>query len=438
MDLIIIWLVAIVLFAIFAIPFVRKKKDMENRTEEADLFALQYGLKEPTTLHPIVNPDECIGSGTCVEICPEQDVLGLRNGQAIAVTPANCIGHGLCERSCPVEAIQLVFGSERRGVDIPRIKANFETNVDGIYIIGELGGMGLIRNAFEQGHQCIEAIAKEQHRAPGGVYDLLIVGCGPAGLAASIYSKNHGLRFVTFEREALGGTVSTYPRKKLVMTAPIDIPGYKKLNHREISKEELISIWEDVVDKLSLDEHIHTGSIVHDVIRNKDHSFTVKTSHGEFKTLRVVLAIGRRGIPRKLNIPGESLPNVAYSLREPDQFENDTITVVGGGDSAVEAALALSEQPGNKVRISYRRDVFNRIKPGNRERLQAAEAAKKVEILWSTNVIQNDPHQVIIKKEDGSEFNLENDYLFIFAGGELPTPFLKQMGIEIDTKFGEP
>lgn len=438
MDLLIIWIVAIVLFSMFAIPFVRKKKDMENHTEEADLFALQYGLKEPTTLHPIVNPDECIGSGRCVEICPEQDVLGLRNGQAIAVSPANCIGHGLCERSCPVEAIQLVFGSERRGVDIPRIKANFETNVDGIYIIGELGGMGLIRNAFEQGHQCIEAIAQEHKKASNGVYDLLIVGCGPAGLAASIYSKHYGLRFATFEREALGGTVSTYPRKKLVMTAPIDIPGYKKLTHKEIFKEELISIWEDVVDKLSLNEDIHTGAIVHDVIRNEDQTFTVSTSVGDYKTLRVVLAIGRRGIPKKLNIPGEQLPNVAYSLREPDQFENDKITVVGGGDSAVEAALALAEQPGNKVSISYRRDVFSRIKPGNRERIQAAEAAKKVEVLWSTNVAQNDSDKITLKKDDGSEFTLPNDYLFIFAGGELPTPFLKQMGIEIDTKFGEP
>lgn len=438
MDMLIIWIVAIVLFAFFAIPFTRKKKNMENRTEEADLYALEYGLKEPTTLHPIVNPDECIGSGRCVEICPEHDVLGLRNGQAIAVSPANCIGHGLCERSCPVEAIQLVFGSERRGVDIPRIKANFETNVDGIYIIGELGGMGLIRNAFEQGRQCIEGILKEHRKAPEGVYDLVIIGCGPGGLSASIHSKHHGMRFVTFEREALGGTVSTYPRKKLVMTAPITIPGYKKLTHKEISKEELIDIWEDVVDKLSLDDDIKTGVIVNDVSRNNDRTFTVKTAHGSFKTMRVVLAIGRRGIPRKLKIPGEDLPNVTYSLREPDQFENDRITVVGGGDSAIEAALALSERPGNKVRISYRRNAFNRIKPGNRERVQAAEEAGQVEVLWSTNIVKNERDKVTIKHDDGSETSFPNDYLFIFAGGELPTPFLKQMGIEINTKFGEP
>ena len=438
MDLLIIWIVAIVLFALFAIPFMRKKKYMENRTEEADVLALQYGLKEPTSLHPIVNPDLCIGSGRCVEVCPEHDVLGLRNGQAIAVSPANCIGHGLCERSCPVEAIQLVFGSEKRGVDIPRIKANFETNVDGIYIIGELGGMGLIRNAFEQGHQCIESIVREHRRAADGVYDLVIVGCGPAGLAASIHSKHNGLRFITFEREALGGTVSTYPRKKLVMTAPIEIPGYKKLTHREIYKEELIDIWKDVVDKLSLREDIHTGIAMQGITRNDDHTFTIKTSQREYRTLRVVLAIGRRGIPRKLNIPGEDLPNVAYSLREPDQFENDRITVVGGGDSAVEAALALSEQPGNEVRLSYRRDAFSRIKPGNRERLQAAEASKQVQVLFSTNITKNEIDKVTIKKEDGSEFTIPNDYLFIFAGGELPTPFLKKIGIEINTKFGEP
>jgi len=439
-DALLVPLIGAALVAVVLLPFLFRHR----RREASSLEAEAEGLHEPVTLHPVIDPAGCILTGSCIDICPEGDVFGLIDGRVKVISPARCIGHGLCERSCPMDAIQLVFGTEKRGIDIPRIQANFETNVPGLYIVGELGGMGLIGNAFEQGRQCIEGIVREMRgesgRAGEPELDLLIVGCGPAGLSASLSAKEAGLRFLTVEREDIGGTVRHYPRKKLVLTRPVKVPGYGKLNFREVSKEQLIETWEEIVASAGLE--VATGETV-TAIRPRSGGtdagaaagFVVTTSAREIETRRIVLAIGRRGIPRKLGVPGEELAKVAYSLREPESFAGDRIVVVGGGDSAVEAALALAEQPGNAVWISYRGDGFRRVKPKNHERVEAALAAGSLEILWSTNLVRVEPDAVVIRN-GGGETTLANDYAFIFAGGELPTKFLQDCGIEIDTKFG--
>ena len=154
---------------------------------------------EPASLHPVIDPARCIGCGSCLKACPEQEhheVLGIIGGRAALMNPADCIGHGACKTACPVEAITLVFGTERRGVDIPLLTPSFETNVPGIFIAGELGGMGLIRNALEQGRQAVEAIRSGRgKREPGDALDLVIVGAGPAGFAASLTAKSNGHAF---------------------------------------------------------------------------------------------------------------------------------------------------------------------------------------------------------------------------------------------------
>lgn len=433
-DTLLIGALGAVLVLLIMLPFYRRQRNLERTTAEAEDLAKRYGLTEPLSLHPVVDVGACIGTGNCVSVCPEGDVLGFRHGQAFVVSPARCIGHGLCERACPTEAISLVFGSAKRGVEIPRVKQNFESNVPGLYIIGELGGMGLIRNAFEQGRQCIEGIARES-RGPADALDVVIVGCGPAGLSASLHCLHHGLRFATLEKEDIGGTVRYYPRKKIVMTSTVKVPGYGKLAFREISKEELIDIWEDIVERTQL--KVNLGETVTSVARGSDGCFTVTSGARAYTTRRVVLAIGRRGVPRKLGVPGEELPKVIYSLREPEAYQKDRILVVGGGDSAVEAALALSDQPGNEVKMSYRGERFSRIKPGNLQRIEEAIARRCVEVLWKTNVVEITAKTVVCKN-GGEPLALPNDVVAVFAGGELPLKFLESCGVQVDRKFGEP
>jgi len=433
-DTLTVWIVGLALSTAAVVPMIVRTRRRELETDEAEAQALAYGLHEPATLHPVVDPALCIGTGSCVDVCPEGLVLGIRRGQGIAIAPASCIGHGLCERACPVEAIQLVFGTRTRGVDIPRIKADFETNVPGLYVIGELGGMGLIRNAFEQGRQCIEGIRRKAVQGGDELLDLVIVGAGPAGLAASLYAREAGLRFVTLEREPdPGGTVRHYPRKKLVMSSPLRVPGIGKVGAHEMVKEDLIGLWA----RLAADLPIHTDCTVK-AVHHAGNGFAVETSRYGYHARRVILAIGRRGVPRKLGVPGEDLDNVQYALAEPDAFRGDRVLVVGGGDSAIEAALAISEQPRTKVRISYRRDQFSRIKPANRDRVGQAIEGGEVEVYWSTSVTRVERDKVWLESDKPSlcPRTLANDQVLIFAGGELPTPFLRACGVEIDTKFG--
>lgn len=432
------WLVAIALVGIFVVPYLIKHWKREQHAAEVYEKSIEQGVEEPDTLHPVINPNACICTGNCIEACPEKDVLGLLSGAALAINPTHCVGHGLCERVCPVDAIQLVVGTAQRGVDIPRIQENFETNVPGIFVIGELGGMGLIRTAFEQARQCIEGIARNKKPEKQGVFDVVIIGCGPAGLAASLHCKDQGLRFVTLEKEDVGGTVRYYPRKKLVMTFPLNVPGYGKLNFKSIIKEELIALWSDIIQKTELAKHIHTGVQMKSAERTPEGVHLITTDKQQYLAHNVILAIGRRGTPRKLNIPGEESPNVAYSLLDPDQYQHNRVMVVGGGDSAIEAAVALSNEPGNKVRLSYRKEAFSRIKPGNTERIQEAIQSGKVEFLGGSNLTHISSTDVDYTDASGTTHKVENDYVFIMIGGTLPTAMLKELGIKIDTKFGQP
>ncbi len=433
------WMITVALVLLFVLPYFVIHLRREKAVEAKFTKSLEAGLEEPDTLHPIIDPNACMCTGNCVAACPEQDVLGLLGGTALAIQPDKCVGHGLCERVCPTEAIKLVVGTSTRGVDIPRIQENFETNIPGMFVIGELGGMGLIRNAFEQARQCVEGIVAQlkKHNDPE-VLDLLIVGCGPAGLAASLNAKEKGIRFLTIEKEDIGGTVRYYPRKKMVMTAPVMVPGYGKLKIRSIVKEDLIQLWEDIVEKTALRPFIHTREAFVQAHPNDAGYFDVVTDKGSYMASQIILAIGRRGTPRKLGVDGEEAINVAYSLIEPEHYQNNQVMVVGGGDSAVECALALSEQPGNTVRLSYRKDRFTRVKQGNRKLLEEAIEANRIEFLSSTELQAIEKHQVTYSNQDGKAFTAENEFVFVMIGGTLPTGTLRELGIKIDTKFGEP
>ena len=395
--------------------------------------AKEEGLFEPVSLYPLINLDACIQSGACVTACPEKDILGINNGGGVLINASNCVGHGACFHACPVEAISLVIGTEKRGVDLPHVNEDYETNIPGIYIAGELGGMGLIKNSVEQGCSVVENIVKSKVTKGDADYDLVIVGAGPAGIAASLACKKHGLSFITLEQDTLGGTVYTYPRAKIVMTSPMELPLHGKVKLTNTNKGELLSLWNEVLSKNEI--KIHEKTKVEEVVPEGEY-FIVKTNKGEALTAKsVLLAIGRRGSPRKLNVPGENLEKVAYRLLEPENIHNKKVMVVGGGDSAVESALLLAEQ--NEVILSYRKDKFSRIKPKNREKILAAIENKELEVQYNTNVLRIfDKTITLAGSEVKDEIVVENDQIYIFAGGELPTQFLQKAGVEITKRFG--
>jgi thioredoxin reductase (NADPH) len=416
--------------------YTRRRNAAEQRNRVAKQEAESVGLAEPVSLHPVIDPSQCVGCAACVRACPEQPehvVLGLINGKASLLSAGDCIGHGACRAACPVGAISLVFGSERRGVDIPTLTPDFETSVPGIFIAGELGGMGLIRNALEQGRRAVDVIAARAggERDPA-MLDLVIVGAGPAGFSASLAAMAKRMRCVTIEQDSLGGCVFQYPRGKVVMTAPAELPLVGKVRFRNTSKEELLAFWQEVERKTGVP--IRYKEQVENIVRVND-GFFVRTNRGELRTRFVLLAIGRRGTPRKLGVEGEQLPKVVYRLLDAEQYRGKRVLVVGGGDSALEAATSIAELGHTEVTLSYRGDAFARAKARNRERLQHATASGALRTLFKSNVLKIEPDAVLVDC-DGRQARLPNDAVIVSAGGLLPTPFLQSIGIAIETKHG--
>lgn len=409
------------------------------RREEAEARvlldeAMSAGTHEPSTIYPWVNPSLCMGSGTCVSVCPEDAVLQVIDGRARLVNGSECVGHGACAAACPTQAIELRFGTERRGVDIPALDTEFQTNVPGIYVVGELGGMGLIANAVRQGVEAVGYIAGTLPKRAGGALDIVIVGGGPAGIGASLEATRRGLTHVVIEQDELGGSIRHFPRQKIVMSHGLTLPGRPPIASATISKEELVDLLLDAVKDAQLP--ICERETVLGVRRLPDGVFEVQTSKRFPRAMRVLLAVGRRGSPRKLGVPGEDLAKVAYRLLDPELIQHSHVLVVGGGDSAIEAACSLADFPTNRVTISYRGDSFGRAKAANRARLDAAVERGALVVLWKSEVSSITPDRVFLTTPEGEKV-IPNDLVFVFAGGVLPTNFLLAAGVEVERHFGE-
>jgi len=425
---------AILMILIILLVYIKKQRRESKEVDIKIEHAKEEGIHEPVSLYPVVDPNRCIKSGACIDACPEHDILGIRNGKATIINASHCIGHGACFRACPVEAISLWIGTEKRGVDLPDVGPTFETNVPGVYIAGELGGMGLIKNAVSQGREAVENIVKSLKKDVKADYDLIVVGAGPAGISATLAAKKYNLKVLTLEQDTLGGTVYTFPRKKIVMTSPMDLPLYGKVKFHETSKAELLDLWQSVLSKNNI--NIKENSKVEAIVP-EGKIFKVETTAGDiYSTKTVLIAIGRRGTPRKLNVKGEDTEKVAYRLLEPEEIKNKNILVVGGGDSAIESALLLADN--NKVTISYRSETFSRLKVRNADSIGEAIKNNLVTVLYSSKIVAIDTDTVSYSMNDSTEvLKMKNDMVYIFAGGELPTQFLKKIGIDVTTKYGE-
>jgi len=411
---------------------VRRQSRKEQACSSIHAEAVSCGLTEPPSLHPVINVERCIGCGACVDACHEKDVLGVVDGKAELIDPTRCIGHSACREACSMDAIELVFGTATRGMEIPHVRPNFETNAPGIFIAGELGGMGLIRNAVEQGRQAVESIHQKNGSAEDGQLDLLIVGAGPAGFAASLAAKQRDMKVVTIEQDTLGGTVASYPRGKLVMTKPAHLPLVGQMKFTETTKEHLLEYWESVERSTGID--INYSERLTQVSPDGA-GFHINTTRDSYRARSVLLAIGRRGTPRKLGVTGEELDKVTYRLIDPEQYAGKHLLVVGGGDSALEAACSIAEQPGTTVSLSYRSEAFTRARQKNRKRIEELRTAGKINLLMNSNVTHINTHAVHIE-QDGQNIELINQAVIICAGGILPSGFLANLGVEVATKHG--
>lgn len=430
MDTLWSWLIAAAVVGTFVLRYLvlNKRKEAAARAAAKNANIFTDG---PKAQHPHIHVDSCIGCGTCVDACPEGDVLTVLNGKAAIVKGYKCIGHGLCAEECPVGAITMVMAKAGASADMPHLSSAYETSIPNLFIAGELGGLALIKNAVNQAVTCTDIVAARigdlRNALPASdLYDLIIVGAGPAGISASLRASEHGIKTLTLEREEVGGTVSKYPRQKLVMTSPVEFPLYGRFHKTQLSKEELLAFWAKVMSRAELNIQTRTGADA--VHREDDGSFHLQTPAGALRARAVILAMGRAGTPRKLGVPGEDLPHVLYRLIEAEHYHNSDILIVGGGDSAVEAAMGLAHQAGNRVTLSYRREQFNRLKDRNIKRIEEHVKGKRVNVLFNSIPVEFRVGKVVLNV-GGDHREFANDHVWIFAGGTPPTDFLKATGI---------
>jgi len=428
-------LITLVIATLVTLLFVRGYLNKLKKREELARQAAEKGKvfsEGPKAQHPHIDTTYCIGCQTCTTVCPEGDVLAMLGGKAVIVNGYKCIGHSLCAEACPVGAITMVMASPSMSADMPRLTPEYETSIQNLFIVGELGGLALIKNAVNQGRDCVDTIANRMKTSAAtgnhsGVYDVLIVGAGPAGISASLRAIENKLNYITIERDEIGGTVAKYPRQKLVMTSPVEFPMYGKFKKTELSKENLLAFWDMILNRA--DFNVCTSAKVEDIKKEEYGIFTVTTATNSYRAHAVILALGRAGEPRKLGVKGEELPKVMYRLLEADHYVNKNILIVGGGDSAIEAAMGLANQSGNKVTLSYRQERFSRIKERNSKRIEDCIRSGKVKVLFKSSPVEFRPDAVILDV-NGSTQEIPNDFVWIFAGGTPPNDFLRKIGIE--------
>jgi thioredoxin reductase (NADPH) len=433
MDTLFAAIVGVVITLIFVRGYLKGLKKTEERARQAAEKGKLFS-EGPRSQHPHIDNNHCIGCGGCTSVCPEGDVLAMLGGKAVIINGYKCIGHALCADACPVGAITMVMAAPSMSADLPLLTAEHETSVANMFIAGELTGLALIKNAVNQGRECVDVIVNRLAAAGGqriGVYDVLIVGAGPAGISASLRAIEQKLNYLTLERDEIGGTVAKYPRQKLVMTSPVEFPMYGKFKKTELSKENLLAFWDMVLNRA--DFNVSTGEKVENIHKGTDQIFTVVTATNEYRARAVILALGKSGTPRKLGVKGEELPKVMYRLIEADHYISKHILVVGGGDSAVEAALGLAHQSGNQVTLSYRQAQFSRIKERNSKRIEDAMRSGKVKVLFNSAPAEFTANSVILDVA-GVRQAIENDFVWIFAGGSPPTDFLKKVGVQFGSR----
>jgi pSer/pThr/pTyr-binding forkhead associated (FHA) protein/thioredoxin reductase/ferredoxin len=386
----------------------------------------------PVKLQVNVNLEKCVGCANCVNACPTA-VLEIVRHKSTVVSASACTSCRECELVCPSGALTMApEGAPPRLIDLPDLDPHYQTNVPGLYLIGEAAGKSLVKNSANLGRVVVE------HMVAGGLQpgagaeagadvDIVCVGSGPGGLSAAIVAKRLGLTCAVLEKDRVyASTIQFCPKGKIFQAEPYDVKNISPLPIDDnITKEELIRRWDEVLRTEEIE--IRLGEEVLD-IRREQGLFVITTLRGIVTALRVVLAPGTRGSPRKLGVTGQELEKVSYMLVDAAEHRDQHLLVVGGGDSAVECAMALAEQPGNTVTISYRQSAFTRIKPRNHERLRAMLDAGRLRAVFDSVVqeVKLDDVDLVV---GGQTVPLRNDFVYCLLGADLPTVWLQQLGV---------
>jgi thioredoxin reductase/NAD-dependent dihydropyrimidine dehydrogenase PreA subunit len=384
---------------------------------------------------PLINASLCIGCGACIDVCPEKGALGLENGKAKLINPDLCKSHGDCAPACPTSGITLLAGGAKQVLRAPHTNSDFETNIPGLFVIGELGGLGLIKTAINEGRRVADVVRKRlgarltSSPAVANAYEAIVVGGGPAGLSAALSFHDYGVNYLVLEQGEIASTIRHYPRNKFLMEEPVEVPRFGKLLMNDTTKEALLQVWDEIVETTGV--RIETNQRVEQIEHLADHTLIkVATKEQEFYAPYVVLATGKRGSPRKLGVPGEELSKVTYRLIEAESYENCFAAVAGGGDSAVEAALALARSGRNTVSLIHRGSDFRRLRERNSSRLKEAEASGQLKVIRNAIITEIFVDSLEIQ-QNSQRMKQPNQFLFVLVGGESPEAFLQKIGIEI-------
>jgi thioredoxin reductase (NADPH) len=432
--------IAIFLVAVIGLPFVfreiRKKRRANDLAEriiplssltEADIEKIRSLHPEGKKTYPAVNRAVCIGCGSCVQGCREKTVLAVIRGKSTLVNPLACRCCGECERNCLTGGLKIVEHGRKITVRIPWVDENYQSNVAGIYIVGSLTGAGLIKEAINQGRAAVNHIMKGAF--PAALPNVMVIGAGPAGLSAMLSCRKFGLPVLCFEKDLTANTIRNFPKKKILMAEPVEMPIVGPLWVGDASREELLEAWERMLAKAGA--CISTGSRL-EKIEKKDGRFLVTISGKPYACDKIVLALGNRGVPRKLGIRGEDMPNVFYNLLEADEFSGSAVTVIGAGDSAIEAALAL-QRNGCRVIMLVRGDGFPKAKVKNQERIEQARVGGQIRIHFNSQPLEIGANFISFNA-GGATHREKIDAVFIMVGGELPFELLESFGIKIVEK----
>jgi thioredoxin reductase/ferredoxin len=416
---------AVLLMAVFTMVSARRRHRMMVSPQATH----QTG---PRILVHDINDDRCTGCDACVAVCPT-NVLDLVANKSRVLRFQDCIQCEACMFACPTEALVMFpQGAIPPPLKIPEVDEMFQTVVPGQYLIGEVAGKPLVKNAANLGRAVVEHMLSTGLRAGAigrsdTIVDVAIVGSGPGGLSAALTCIQRGLSYVVLEKEQIiASTISRYPKGKLVMAEPYDTANYSLLPVFDSAKEQLIPIWQELLDRVGV--QVRRGESVETIARAPDGAFEIRSTVGTYRSQRVVLSIGTRGKPRTLQVPGENLPKVRSLLEDPDEFRGRAVLVVGGGDSACEAALALADA-GAKVMISYRGKGFNRAAPRNKSAMEQYAGEGRIKVKLGSQILAFDPESVTMALGDGSQKRYPNEATFVLIGADPPIQWLEKMGI---------